>query len=94
MRRFLNALAAERQKLSKEEAAADRQRAEAERKIERVKRSILDGMAGPTTAAMLHDAEEAELGVLCRLAVQSIAVGDSDDDGSKQARRSGVGGGG
>jgi site-specific DNA recombinase len=57
MKRFLDSLAAERRKLTKEEAAAERQRAEAEREIERVKRAILDGHAGPTTAAMLRDGE-------------------------------------
>jgi len=68
MRRFLDALAAERQKLTKEEAAAERQRAEAERKIERVRRAILDGMAGPTTAAMLNEAEATVQQAQARLA--------------------------
>jgi DNA invertase Pin-like site-specific DNA recombinase len=57
MRRFLDSLAAERQKLTKDEAAAGRQRAEAERKIARVRRAILDGHAGPTTAALLREGE-------------------------------------
>jgi DNA invertase Pin-like site-specific DNA recombinase len=57
MRRFLDALAQERRTLTKEEAAAERNRAEAERQIARVKCAILDGMAGPTTAGMLTKAE-------------------------------------
>jgi DNA invertase Pin-like site-specific DNA recombinase len=67
MKRFLNALAVERRKVTKEEAQAQRDLERARANIEKIKRAILDGMAGPTTAGMLKDAEAAESQAQARL---------------------------
>jgi hypothetical protein len=73
LRRFFEALTQERRTLTKEEAGAERQRAEAGRQIERIRQAILQGMTGPTTAALLREAEagvqqaEARLADLARL---------------------------
>jgi DNA invertase Pin-like site-specific DNA recombinase len=73
LRAFQRTLADYRKRLTADEAKAKRDLSDAEGEIEKVKRAILAGMIGETTAAMLRDAEAKQKAATERLAAAEQA---------------------